>query len=85
MKIDRGEKVSPREREFLDELNKAYPFVRLLTERRDNQKPAGGSGPDGAPQTEDQFLVEARKRPANKGFTDAQLREYYRKNYGKKP
>ena len=85
LKIDRGEKVSPREREFLDELNKADPFVRLLTERRDNQKPAGGSGPDGAPQTEDQFLVEARKRPANKGFTDAQLREYYRKNYGKKP
>ena len=83
LKISRGETISETERTFLDELNKADPFLRLLAERTDGGK-AAPSKPAKAAMPVDQWLKEARKSPKNKDFTDDQLRQFYSEKYGKK-
>ena len=81
--IAAGKDIPDVDRKFLDELNKADPFLRLLAERTDGGK-ATPSKPAKAAMPVDQWLKEARKSPKNKDFTDDQLRQFYNEKYGKK-
>jgi hypothetical protein len=87
--LEAKEKLSPKDQAALD-ANKAFLQKRYESVSSDLQKsaPAGGAPasnttPQTAAPTLQQFLAAARAAPENQGVSEADLRAYYQRTYGR--